>query len=510
MRKIREALRLKFDAGLSDREIAVAVGMSRSTVQECLRRAREAGLNWPLPEALDEAALLSRLYRRVALPSSVPLPDFAHVHRELGRRGVTRELLWQEYKCANPEGMQYTAFCNHYRRWRASQEPVLRQVHVPGDKLFVDYAGHTVPVIDRTTGQARNAQIFVAVLGASNYTYAEATASQSLPDWLGSHGRALQYFGGVPRAIVPDNLKSGVTRAHRYEPDLNPAYQDFAEHYGVAILPARVRKPRDKAKVEGGVLICERWILARLRDRTFFSLASLNEAIAALLEDLNTRAFKKLDGCRRTRFEQLERACLRPLPRHAYEFGQWKKAKVHPDYHIEVERSFYSVPYALIGAYVEVRLTAHVLEVFHAGKLIVTHRRSTHRGRFATLPMHRPAAHAAYLERTLGRLLQRATHIGPATREVLIHQACHRKHPEETLRSAQGILRLAQDYSPGELERACEQALAIQAYSYRTVRTLIKAPPPPTAQAALDLGHANLRGAEYFQSCLNTGEPNPC
>jgi len=510
MRKIRETLRLKFEVGVSDRQIAAAIGVSRSTVQECLRRAREAGLGWPLPPALDEAALLGRLYPRTPVSPTVPWPDYAEVHRELARRGVTRELLWHEYKTTHPNGLQYTAFCNHYRHWLATQEVVLRQVHTPGDKLFVDYAGQTMPVVDRLTGEVRYAQLFVAVLGCSNYTYAEVTWSQALPDWLGSHGRALSYFGGAPRAIVPDNLKSAVTRAHRYEPDVNPAYQEFAEHYGVAILPARVRKPRDKAKVEAGVLICERWILARLRNRTFFSLAALNDAIAELLEELNTRPFKKLEGCRRSRFEQLERDALRPLPLRAYEFGQWKKAKVHPDYHIEVDHSYYSVPYKLIGAQVEVRLTANMIEIFRAGRLVATHRRGTVRGRFHTLDPHRPPAHVAIIERTLGRLLERATQVGPATREVLVNQARHRKHPEETLRSAQGILRLAQDFSPAELEQACARAVGLQAYSYRTVRTLIKTPAPPITQPSLDLVHANLRGPEYFQSLLNPGEPNPC
>ena len=399
----------------------------------------------------------------------------------------------------SPTGLRYTAFCNHYRRWCATQEVVFRQVHTPGDKLFVDYAGHTLPVIDRLTGEEHRAQIFVAVLGASNYTYAEATGSQSLPDWLGSHVRALQYFGGAPRAIVPDNLKSGVTKAHRYEPDVNPAYQEFAEHYNLAILPARVRKPRDKAKVEAGVLICERWILARLRDRTFFSLTALNAAIHELLEDLNTRAFKKLDGSRRTRFEQLERAALRPLPAHAYEYGEWKRAKVHPDYHLDVERSYYSVPYRLIGTRLDVRLTATMLEVFHQGLRVAVHPRSRTRGKFHTLDAHRPPAHTAFVERTLGRLLERAAHVGPATREVLVNQALHRKHPEETLRSAQGILRLAQDFSPTALEDACARAVALKAFSYRAVRTLINAPAPVVTQAALDLTHRNVRGPDYFQ-----------
>ncbi len=295
VRKIREVLRLKAD-GFSDRQVAHAIGSSRSTVQECVRRAREAGLSWPLPEEIDEAQLHAQLYRRAVLLSRTPQPEFAHLHRELSRRGVTRLLLWEEYKAAHPDGWQYSVFCDQYRRWLARQELVLRQDHVPGDKLFVDYAGQTVPVIDRHTGERRAAQIFVAVLGCSNLTHAEATWTQGAADWLGSHVRALQAVGGVPRAIVPDNLKSAVLRAHRYEPEMNPAYQDFAEHYGVAILPARVRKPRDKAKVEAGVLVVERWILARLRHRTFFSLGELNAAIRELLERLNTRAFKKERG----------------------------------------------------------------------------------------------------------------------------------------------------------------------------------------------------------------------
>lgn len=323
VRKIREVLRLKAD-GYSDRQIALAIGSARSTVQECLRRARDAAVSWPLPPEIDEAVLQARLYRRAVPRSRTPPPDFAELHRELQRRGVTRLLLWEEYKAVHADGWQYSVFCDQYRRWLARQELVLRQDHAPGDKLFVDYAGQTVPITNRLTGECRAAQVFVAVLGCSNLSYAEATWTQALPDWLGSHVRALQAIGGVPRAIVPDNLKSGVKKAHRYEPVINPAYQDFAEHYGVAILPARVRKPRDKAKVEVGVLVVERWILARLRNRTFFSLGELNAAIRELLERLNTRTFKKMAGNRRSRFEALECPALRPLPIRAYEFGEWK------------------------------------------------------------------------------------------------------------------------------------------------------------------------------------------
>lgn len=498
VRKIREVLRLKA-AGQSDRQIALTIGSARSTVQECLRRAREADISWPLADGIDESALQERLYRR-----SVPLPgrsepDFAHIRHELTRRGVTRMLLWQEYKAAHPEGWQYSVFCDRYRRWLAMQERVLRQHHAPGEKLFVDYAGHTVPITDRHSGEIRQAQIFVAVLGCSNYTYAEATWTQQLSDWLGAHVRALRYIGGVPTAIVPDNLRSAVTRSSRYEPVLNPSYQDFAEHYNIAVLPARVRKPRDKAKVEAGVLVVERWILARLRNRTFFSLGELNSAIATLLEDLNTRPFKKLEGCRRSRFLALEQPVLRPLPARDYAFGEWRLSKVHPDYHIEVQRAYYSVPYALIGARVDVRLSAHAVEVFHRGKLVTAHVRSYRRGHRSTHEAHRPPGHIAVIEQSFSRLFERAVVIGSATVEVLRRQAEHRKHPEETLRSAQGILRLAQDFSAPRLERACERALGLQSYSYRAVRAFIEYPEAAASQPALDLAHDNVRGPEYFQ-----------
>jgi transposase len=461
-----------------------------------VRRAHAAGVIWPLAEDLTESVLHGRLYERSVPLSSRPQPDFAELHAELSRPGVTRLLLWQEYKATRSDGWQYSVFCDRYRRWLATQELVLRQNHPPGEKLFVDYAGQTVPISDPHSGEVREAEIFVAVLGCSNYTYAEASWTQGLPDWLASHVRALEYFGGAPTAIVPDNLKSAVTRAHRYEPDINPSYQDFAEHYGVAILPARVRKPRDKAKVETGVLVVERWILARLRNSTFFSLGELNIAIRDLLEQLNHRPFKKLDGSRHSRFIELDRPALRALPARAYEFGEWRKAKVHPDYHIQVGRAYYSVPYRLIGEQLEVRLSAHLVEIFHGGTLVATHPKA---GERSTRDAHRPQRHVAVIEKTLAYLLERATAIGPATLEVLRQQAARRMHPEETLRSAQGILRLARDFTAVELERACERAATLKSYSYRAVRTLIETPAAPEPQAALDLGHENLRGPDYFQ-----------
>lgn len=501
MRKIREVLRLKFEAGLSDSAIARSIGSARSTVHECVKRAREAGLGWPLPAELDEAALHGRLYRRDVPPARSPQPDFVKLQAELKRPGVTRLLLWQEYKAKHPDGWQYSVFCDQYRRWLATQDLVLRQHHVPGQKCFVDYAGHTIGVIDRATGEVREAQIFVAVLGASSYTYAEATWSQALPDWLASHVRALEFFGGSPAAVVPDNLKSGVTQAHRYEPELNPAYQDFAEHYGLAILPARVRKPRDKSKVEVAVQVVERWILAALRDRQFFSLPELNRAIRELLERINTRPFKKREGSRASFFHEIERAALRPLPGKPYQYATWKKAKVHLDYHIEVERAYYSVPYKLIGQTVEVRLTANTIEIFHRQKLVAAHARAVKRGVFSTTAEHRPERHAHVVELTHERLQAQAAAVGPATVEVLQRQRLVRRHPDESLRANQGILRLARDFTPEQLEAAAVRALELKVYSYRAIRALITAQTSTAAteQQTLALDHENVRGGKYFQ-----------
>ena len=499
MRKIREILRLKC-AGLSPRQIAASVGSALSTVQECLRRAVRAQLNWPLPDELDDARLEALLYPVRVRSVQIPAPDFLHVQRELSRPGVTRFLLWQEYKAQHPQGLQYTAFCVQYRAFVSrAAEPVMRFEHRAGEKCFVDYAGHTVGIIDRHTGEIRQAQIFVAVLGCSNYTYAEASWTQSLPDWLGSHVRALTFFGGVPAAFVPDNLKSGVDRAHRYDPDLNAAYAEFAAHYGVAILPTRVRKPRDKAKVETGVQIVERWILARLRDRQFFSLPELNSAIAELLIELNKRAFQKLEGSRRSRFLELDRPALEALPPRAYEYAQWKHAKVHPDYHIEVEHAYYSVPYRHIAERVEVRMSARMVEIFLRRQLIASHPRLSQRGARSTLDAHRPANHRAVIDTTIERLLARAEAIAPAVTEVLREQFNRKRHPEEALRAAQGILRLAQDFSPQQLAAACQRAVALKACNYRSVRALITTPPTESGEARqLSLVHENVRGSDYF------------
>ena len=505
MRKIREILRLHHAAALSNRAIGRAIGVSASTVSDCLGRAAAADIAWPLPQGMSDTALEQALYG--SSPNSHsgprPVPDFAEVHRELRRKSVTLMLLWTEYKASHPDGLMYSAFCERYRAWQRQLDVVMRQTHRAGDKLFVDYAGQTVPVIDRATGAVREAQSFVAVLGASNYTYAEATWTQSLPDWIGAHTRVFRFLGGVPNTVVPDNLKSGVTAAHRYDPDLNPTYQDMATHYGVAILPARVRKPRDKAKVEVGVQIVERTILAALRHRQFFSRAELNSAIAELLTRLNQRSFKKLPGSRQSQFEAIDQPVLKPLPATAYEYAEWKKARVHIDYHIEVQRHYYSVPHRFIKRQLDVRITPHTIECFHKGQRVACHRRVNQPGRHTTLSEHMPEKHRHHAQFSPERLQRWATNIGPDTAALITHVLNERPHPEQGYRTCLGILRLAKSYGDARLNAACARALILGTHRYKSIASILKRglDQHPLAQAtetALPHDHPNLRGPGYY------------
>jgi len=354
MRKVREVLRLKFDGSLSNRQIGISCHLGKSTIADYLDRFQRSGLGWPIKDDMDDSRLEQLLFskpQQVQVAEDRPVPDWTYIHRELRRKGVTLMLLWQEYKQIFPHGYQYSRFCDLYSHWAGKLDPVMRQEHRAGEKTFIDYAGQTVPVYDRNCDELRQAQIFVAVLGASSYTYAEATWTQTLPDWIGSHVRAFYFFEGVSKILVPDNLKSGINKACFYEPEINPTYLDMARYYGTAVIPARSRKPKDKAKVESGVLLAERWILARLRNRQFFGLHQLNEAVAELLEKLNNEDFQKIPGSRRSLFESIERPALMPLPTAAYQFAEWKKARVNIDYHIEVDRHYYSVPYQLIQSF---------------------------------------------------------------------------------------------------------------------------------------------------------------
>jgi transposase len=505
MRKIKEVLRLKWDKGLSNRKIATACGIGRPTVAEYVRRASEAGLTWPLPAGLNEADLERRLFPPPpALPAEVRgIPDWSVIHQELRHKSVTLFLLWQEYRAANPDGYQYSWFCEHYRAWQGKLDVVMRQDHKAGERLFVDYAGQTAPIIDRLTGEIREAQIFVAVLGASNYTYAEATWTQSLPDWIGSHMRTFRFLGGVPELVVPDNLRSGVSKAHRYEPDTNPTYQDMASHYGLAVLPARVRKPRDKAKVESGVLVVERWILAALRHRQFFSLAELNAVIRELLVKLNARPFRKLPGCRRDHFEQLDKPALQSLPAEPYIYAEWKKARVHIDYHVAIDGHYYSVPYALIKREVEVRITRNTIECFHRGNRVASHVRSHQKGRHTTDPAHMPESHRQAGEWSPERLAKWAAKTGPATEKLIRTVLASRKHPQQTYRSCVGILRLGNAYGEERLEAACRRALTLGSCRYKSIESILKhrlddKPLEEQQELGLPESHDNIRGPSYY------------
>lgn len=507
MRKIKEVLRLFHEARLSQRQIARSLSISRDTVANTLMRAEVAGIRWPLPPGLDEQQIEQRLYppQESLRETERPEPDWAHVHRELRRKGVTLQLLWQEYKAAHPDGYQYSWYCDLYRAWAGKIDLVMRQHHRAGEKLFVDYAGQTVDIVDPETGEARPAQIFVATFGASNYTYAEATASQELRDWISSHQRAFSFFGGVPEIVVPDNLKSGVTKAHRYEPDLNRTYADLAEHYGVAVLPARSARPRDKAKVESGVQVVERWILARLRDCTFFSLAELNEAIAALLFELNERPFQKLEGSRRSTFDAIERPALRPLPVAPYVFAEWKKARLNVDYHVEVEGHYYSVPHRYAQQLIDVRVSDLTVECFFRGRRLASHRRSLRRGHHTTVPEHMPRAHQEYARWTPERLIDWAAKTGTATAELARQIIASRRHPQQGFRPVLGILRLGRAYGADRLEAASRRALSIGATSYQSIESILKngldqkPMPEGTASASAPIEHANIRGAAYYR-----------
>ena len=504
MRKIREILRLKHECKRSNREVATSCSIGSSTVSDYLMRARVAGVTWPIDFEIDDSTLEQLLFPSTApVVESPTAPDFQQVYKELKRRkGVTLGLLWEEYKEQHPNGYQYSWFCQNYRIWTGRLDVVMRQDHRAGEKLFVDYAGQTVPVIDRLTGEITQTQIFVAVLGASNYTYAEATKSQKVEDWIGSHVRTFTFMGGVPELVVPDNLKSGVSKTCRYEPDVNPTYLDLANHYNTAILPARVRKPRDKAKAEAGVLLVERWILARLRNHTFFSLAELNQEIHKLLVHLNTKPFKKLPGSRQSQFEQLDKPALKALPTTPYRIAHWKKATVNIDYHVEVEGHYYSVPYQLVKKKLDVRYTDKTVEMLHKGKRVASHLRNNFRGRHTTIKEHMPKRHQKYLEWTPDRFKLWARKIGPQTETLIDNLLRSRAHPQQAYRAILGILRLSKSYGDDRLEAACQRALHFNAMSYRSIASILKnnldKKPPTTKTEAPPVNHDNIRGAEYY------------
>lgn len=503
MRKIRDVLRLSA-AGMSKRQIAASLGLSATAAGECIRRARRAGVGWPLPEGLTDETLEVRLYPppMVAAKHRRPQPDWAAVHCELRRPGVTLQLLWEEHRAVHPGGYGYSRYCELYRAWEARLSPTMRQSHVAGERLFVDYAGTTLEVIDAATGEAMTAQLFVAVLGASSYTYAEATWSQGLSDWIGSHSRTFAFFNGVPAMVVSDNLRSGITKACFYEPAVNRTYAEMAAHYDTAIVPARPYRPRDKAKVEVAVQVATRFIIAKLRNRQFFSLSALNAAIAEQVKQINNRVSRHLGASRCALFESVERSALKPLPAEPYVFAQWKECRVGLDYHVEIEKHYYSVPHQLLREKVWARITAHTIEVFHRGKRVAAHVRSSSNRQHTTVREHMPSSHRRYADWTPERLKRQAGEIGGNTSALTAIILRERTHPEQGFRACVGILRLAKTYGRERLEAACGRALEIGARSYSSVNSILKnnldRRRPATPADGPAIAHDNIRGPTYF------------
>lgn len=503
MRKIRDVLRLSAE-GLSTRQMASSLAIGRTTLRGYLDRARDADLSWPLPPGMSDAELEERLFAPSARATQrrASQPDWPYVHRELRRKGVTLSLLWEEYRAGHPDGYGYSRFCELYTRWEGKLSPVMRQRHPAGERLFVDYAGVTIDVVDPETGKVRAAQLFVATLGASNFTFAEATWTQTLPDWISSHVRAFSFFGGVAAQVVPDNLRSGVTKACFYDPEINRTYADLAAHYDTAVVPARPRKPKDKAKVESAVLLVERWILARLRNRQFFSLDEVNAAIRPLLDRLNDKVSRHLGASRRQLFDQLDRPALKPLPAEPYVYAEWKKCRAGIDYHIAIGRHYYSVPHQLVKKELWARITARTVEAFHGGRRVASHVRTSGNGQHSTQRDHMPAHHRFREDWTPQRIHARAARVGPNVAifaEVVMRG---RKHPEQGYRTCLGVIRLAGKFGRDRLDAACKRALEINARSYSSVHSILKngLERKPRTRAAEEpaITHPNIRGADYF------------
>jgi transposase len=512
MRKLREILRLKHGVPpLSHRDIGIAIGVSPSTVSDVWLRFFASGLGWPLADGLDDVTLEERLFasKRAGVISNKTAPSWSYVHSELRRKNVTLALLWAEYKEVHGQaGYEYSRFCELYRTFQGQLNLSMRQTHVYGDKCFVDFAGQWIPIVDLKTGELLlKAQIFVAVLGGSSYTYVEAVASQDLACWIKAHEGMMKFFGGCTRIVIPDNLLSAVHKAHLYEPEINPTYQEWAEHYNVAIVPARVRRPKDKAKAEVGVQIVQRWILAALRNRVFYSLEELNESIDGLLDVLNKRPFKKLPGSREELFLTKESRELRPLPREPYSFGTWsRELKVGFDYHIKVAERLYSVPSRLAGKRVDARVSVSIVEMFHKGQRIASHRLCAGAGPPVTQAEHMPSHHRAYAEWTPERVLDWAAEAGESVKQFCLELMNRRTVPEQAFRPCMGVISLAKKYGVASLNAACRKAIRIRSFSYRGLNSILvnnlqdRPENAAPTHATPDSFHENVRGASYFIS----------
>jgi transposase len=521
MKKVRQLLRLKFESQLSHREIGRALNISPGTVSYYSQAAIQLNLSWPLPGSLECDDSLIALIEPIAkqlrqTKEHYHQPDWEQVDKALGQKHVTQILLWEDYTKQTPAGKKHYSYAQFTRRYKAyakKQKLSMRQLHIPGERAYIDYAGTTIPIYCRKTQSVLfDAQLFLMVLGASNYTFMTATKSQKIPDWIEAHVRAFEFFGGTPRLLVPDNLKSGVTKACQFEPIANPSYADLAEHYHCAILPARARKPKDKAKVENTVLVASRWIIARLLKQQFYSLEALNNAIASLLESLNLRDFQKRQGSRYSQFKALEQASLRPLEGKPYTFATFKNMVVTPDYHVRIDEHYYSVPYTLVGETVTCRISSHCIEVLHKNKRVASHVRSVERDAQSTASQHMPKAHQTYGNWTPQTFLDWAERIGHGASNFASEVIKDKSHPEQCSRIHHGLKRLHKQYGSNRLEKACSRALALQCISFHSIASILKngldklVHITPLQQPCTPL-HNNLRGGNYYQPLNHPGEP---
>ncbi|MFA5508236.1 MAG: IS21 family transposase [Vulcanimicrobiota bacterium] len=520
MRVIREILRIRFEFGSGHREIGRAVNKSPSTVGLCLSKFEAAGLSWPLPYDLSDEELEMRLYPAPPVLDDDevrPEPDWEYVARELHKKHVTLNLLWKEYQKAHADEnpYQYTWFCDQFREWESRKSVTMRQNHKAGEKMLVDWAGTKVPILNDKTGEVTEASIFVATLGLSSYTYVEAFENEQTPAWIAGHTNACQHFGGVGEITVPDNAKTGVTKADYCEPEINPVYYAWSEHYKTAIIPARRKKPKDKAKVESGVKVSGMWILAAIRNMTFYSVSELNATIWELLEDLNDKPFQKRPGSRRSWFEEQEKAALKPLPAEPFEIFEFKKARVAPDYHVQVEGHFYSVPFTLVKEILEVRIRPRIVQFFHRDRMVAVHRRSAALGAHTTLHEHMPANHRHQVEWTPERFESWALHHGASVRDFVVELMKRKQHPEQAFRSCFGLMRLAKEFGSQRLDAACLRALTLGAFRYKSVKSILKKgldsrplpsdASPPSRSAG---HHENVRGSAYYNEQLDLFRDN--
>lgn len=504
MHKAREVLRLILEIKLKDREIAESCGIAHMTVNNYRTLIREQNLSYRQVVLMSDNALENVLKCKKGRKKQLdrPQPDFDYIHQELQRKGVTRQLLWEEYKEYHPDGYGRTQFCDLYNSWRQKLDLSMRQEHKGGEKMFVDYSGQTVVITNPKTGEFKNAQIFVAVLGASNYTYAEASWSQKLPDFITSHVNAFRFFEGVPELVVPDNLKSAVNKPCLYDPEINRSYHEMALHYGTVIMPARVRKPQDKAKAEVGVQIVQRWILAAIRHRQFFSLEALNLEIKDLLEKLNQKPFKKLTGSRVERYEAYEYPNLKPLPQNPYTYAEWCKTRVSNDYHITLDHHYYSVPYTAVNKVVDIRSTPKTVEIFYRNKRIAAHKRSFKPDEKTTVLGHMPKSHQMYLTITPSVIKDWAAKTGPATQNLIQDIIANKQSEDAAYRSCLGIMRLNKSYPIERIEKACGRALDIGGCSYKSIKSILEKgldqEQPEVISTDQPIIHENIRGKDYF------------